>query len=178
MFVNGPGDHGSTSGRVIPKTQKRLLDSSLLNTQHHKVCIKEKIVCSTRINECIFFAHKIFSHPIGFMILWSHDLKNDSDTKRISLIITCFIFYLNMLLPCKSHSHVIWSNLNVRICKENIDLSPILGPQIPKPISQCYTIPHCFNPHGDMMCFILVSIPKLSWAEIRIEAKLFNKACY
>ena len=32
MFANGPGDRGSILVRVIPKTQKIVLDSSLLNT--------------------------------------------------------------------------------------------------------------------------------------------------
>ena len=33
VFANGPGDLGSIPGRVIPKTQKMVLDASLLNTQ-------------------------------------------------------------------------------------------------------------------------------------------------
>ena len=36
VFANGPG-------RVIPKTQKMVLDASLLNTQHYKVWIKGKV---------------------------------------------------------------------------------------------------------------------------------------
>ena len=43
MFANGPGDLGSIPGRVIPKTQKMVLDASLLNTQHYKVWIKGKV---------------------------------------------------------------------------------------------------------------------------------------
>ena len=43
VFVNGPGDLGSIPGRVIPKTQKMVLDASLLNTQHYKVRIKGKV---------------------------------------------------------------------------------------------------------------------------------------
>ena len=39
----GPGDLGSLPGRVIPKTQKMVLDASLLNTQHYKVWIKGKV---------------------------------------------------------------------------------------------------------------------------------------
>ena len=35
VFANGPGDLGSIPGRVIPKTQKMVLDASLLNTQHY-----------------------------------------------------------------------------------------------------------------------------------------------
>ena len=40
VFANGPGDLGSIPGRVIPKTLKILLDTSLPNTQHYKVRIK------------------------------------------------------------------------------------------------------------------------------------------
>ena len=38
VFANGPGDRG----RVIPKTQKMVLNAALLNTQHYKVEIKGK----------------------------------------------------------------------------------------------------------------------------------------
>ena len=43
VFVNDPGDQGSIPGRVIPKTQKMVLDSALLSTQHYKVRIKGKV---------------------------------------------------------------------------------------------------------------------------------------
>ena len=43
VFANGPGDLGSIPGRVIPKTQKMVLDASLLNIQHYKVRIKGKV---------------------------------------------------------------------------------------------------------------------------------------
>ena len=43
VFANGPGDLGSIPGRVIPKTQKMVLDTSLLSTQHYKVRIKGKV---------------------------------------------------------------------------------------------------------------------------------------
>ena len=43
MFANGPGDWESVPGRVIPKTQKMVLDSALFNTQHYKVRIKGKV---------------------------------------------------------------------------------------------------------------------------------------
>ena len=33
VFANGPGDLGSVPGRVISKTFKIVLDTSLLNTQ-------------------------------------------------------------------------------------------------------------------------------------------------
>ena len=36
VFANGRGDLGSIPGRVIPKTLKMELDTTLLNTQHYK----------------------------------------------------------------------------------------------------------------------------------------------
>ena len=43
VFANGPGDLGSIPGRVIPKTLKMELDTTLLNTQHYKVRLKGKV---------------------------------------------------------------------------------------------------------------------------------------
>ena len=43
VFANGLGDWGSIQSRVIPKTQKIVLDAALLNTQHYKVRIKGKV---------------------------------------------------------------------------------------------------------------------------------------
>ena len=40
MFDNSLGDLGSIPDRVIPKTLKMVLDTSLLNTQQYKVRIK------------------------------------------------------------------------------------------------------------------------------------------
>ena len=42
VFANGPGDLGLIPVRVIPKTLKMVLDTSLLNTQQYKVRIKGK----------------------------------------------------------------------------------------------------------------------------------------
>ena len=43
VFANGPRDLGSIPGRVIPKTLKMVLDTSLLNIWQYKVCIKGKV---------------------------------------------------------------------------------------------------------------------------------------
>ena len=43
VFTNGPGHHVLIPGRVIPKTQKTILDAPLLNTQYYKVRIKGKV---------------------------------------------------------------------------------------------------------------------------------------
>ena len=42
VFSTGPGDLGLIEGRVIPKTLKMVLDTTLLNTQQYKVRIKGK----------------------------------------------------------------------------------------------------------------------------------------
>ena len=43
VFASGLEDLGSIPGRVIPKTLKIVLDTSLLNTQQYKVSIKGKV---------------------------------------------------------------------------------------------------------------------------------------
>ena len=43
VFANGQGELGSIHGRVIPKTQKMVLDAALLNILHYKVRIKDKV---------------------------------------------------------------------------------------------------------------------------------------
>ena len=52
-FANGPEDRGSTPGEVIPKTQKTVLEASLLNTQHYKVWIKGKVEQSREWNRAL-----------------------------------------------------------------------------------------------------------------------------
>ena len=53
MFASGPGDLGSIPGRVIPKTLKIVLDTSLLNTQHYKVRIKGKVEQSREMSSAL-----------------------------------------------------------------------------------------------------------------------------
>ena len=43
VFAIDPGDLCSIPGRVIPKTLKMVLDTSLLNTRQYKVRIKGKM---------------------------------------------------------------------------------------------------------------------------------------
>ena len=43
MFANSLEDWGSIPDRVIPKTQKMVLDATLINTQHYKLKIKSKV---------------------------------------------------------------------------------------------------------------------------------------
>ena len=42
-FAYGSGDLGSIPSQVIPKTQKMVIDAALLNTQHSKLRIKNKV---------------------------------------------------------------------------------------------------------------------------------------
>ena len=53
VFTNSPGDMGSILGRVIPKTLKMVLDTSLLNTQQYKLRIKGKVVQSRKRNSAL-----------------------------------------------------------------------------------------------------------------------------
>ena len=43
VFADGPEDQGSIPGQVIPKSQKMVLNATLLNSQHYKVRIKGKV---------------------------------------------------------------------------------------------------------------------------------------
>ena len=55
VFANCPGNLGSIPGRVIPKTQKMVLDASLLNTQHYKVRIKGEVEQSREKSSALYF---------------------------------------------------------------------------------------------------------------------------
>ena len=43
VLANSPGDQGPIPGQVITKAQKIVLDTSLINTQHYKLRIKDKV---------------------------------------------------------------------------------------------------------------------------------------
>ena len=43
VFANGPGDLGSIPRRIIPKTLKMVLDTSLLNTLEYELRIDDKV---------------------------------------------------------------------------------------------------------------------------------------
>ena len=55
VFASGPGDRGSNPGRVIPKTQKMVLDAALLSTQHYKVRIKSKVKQSRECSRALLY---------------------------------------------------------------------------------------------------------------------------
>ena len=55
MFAYGPGDRDLIPGRVIPKTQKMVLDAALLNTQHLKVMINGKVEQSRKWSSALSY---------------------------------------------------------------------------------------------------------------------------
>ena len=66
MFTYGLGDRSSIPGRVIPKTFKIVLDTSLFNTQQYKVRIKGKVGQSlgvVSIEKGAFWSRSLFTPP-------------------------------------------------------------------------------------------------------------------
>ena len=55
VFASGPEDRSSIPGRVIPKTQKMVLDAALLYTQHYKVRIKGKVEQSREWSSALLY---------------------------------------------------------------------------------------------------------------------------
>ena len=55
LFANSPRDRGSIPGRVIPKTQKMVLDATIHSTQDYKVSIKSKVDQSTEKSSSLPF---------------------------------------------------------------------------------------------------------------------------
>ena len=56
VFANGPLHRSSIPGRVIPKTLKMVLDTSLLNLPQYKVIIKGKVEQSWERSSALAYA--------------------------------------------------------------------------------------------------------------------------
>ena len=56
IFTSSLDGRGSIPGRIIPKTQKMLLDASLLNSQHYKEEIKGKVEQSMERNGILSYS--------------------------------------------------------------------------------------------------------------------------
>ena len=67
-FANGSGNRSSIPGQVIPKTQKIVPDAALLNTQHYKVRIKDKVEQSREWSNALLYTYRKGS-------LWSPSTK-------------------------------------------------------------------------------------------------------
>ena len=55
VFPNGPGDLGSIPRRVIPKSLKMVLGTSMLKTQQYKVCIEGKVEQSRERSNALLY---------------------------------------------------------------------------------------------------------------------------
>ena len=55
LFANDPGDWCSIPGWVLPKNRKIVLNFSLLNTQHYKICIKGKVEQSRERSRALLY---------------------------------------------------------------------------------------------------------------------------
>ena len=79
VFANGPGDQGSIPGRVISKTQKMVLDASLLKTQHYRIRFKGKMEQSRERSGAqlgvIAIEKEVFGSPPTKVTKYLHGLK-------------------------------------------------------------------------------------------------------
>ena len=89
VFTNGLGDRGSIPGRVIPKTQKIVLDAALLST---KVTIKSKVEQSRKWRCALLF---ISGHP--------RRLLHYSSYNFLFLFLLSFLFSSSMFFSLLSH---------------------------------------------------------------------------
>ena len=113
MFANGSRDQGSIPGRVILKTQKMVLDASLLNTQHYNVWIKCKVEQSRERSSAlplhlsaVAIEKGAFRSPstkvANLLTLWD---------KNVAIISTCLGLIIllrvsNIYIPTRSASHM------------------------------------------------------------------------
>ena len=74
VFTNGPGDWDSIPGRVVPKTQKMVFDTVLLNTQQVKVRIKGKVKQSRE-----------WSSTLSYTSVWQLLKREPSDHPRLKV---------------------------------------------------------------------------------------------
>ena len=73
VFANGPGDLDSIPGRVIPKTLKTVLDTSLLNTQQYKGKVEQTKERSSTLSYTSVY-QLLKREPSGHPRLWSPTL--------------------------------------------------------------------------------------------------------
>ena len=96
VFADGPGDWGLIPGRVIPKTQKMLLDTSLLKSQHYKVRIKgKKKQYRERSRVSLSPAHRCCSN-------WKGCLQVALDY-GLQLYLLCIYIYIYIYISLNSH---------------------------------------------------------------------------
>ena len=121
VFANGPGHWGSIPGHVIPRTQKIVLEASLLNTQHYKIWMKGKMKQSREKSNALPYTlvKKLLKRePLGHPQLQSPTLLNlygfkvlRSNIKDLYTIIwhQVIIPFWSSLFICSLHSYMISS---------------------------------------------------------------------
>ena len=85
VFANGPGDLGSIPCRVLPKTLKMVLDTSLFNTQQYKVRIKGKVEQSRERSSVLPLHFNVVAIEKG--AFWSSSTTVDNFTFYIIIYI-------------------------------------------------------------------------------------------
>ena len=90
VFANGLGDLGSIPGRVIPKTFKMVLDTSLRNNQQYKVRIKGKVEQSRRSSA--------LSYNLGIVAIEKKAIGSPSTSCQFYLPLNRFEFRVFFLL--------------------------------------------------------------------------------
>ena len=105
VFTNGPRDWGSIPNRVKPKTQKMVLDTTLLNTQHDKVRIKGKVEqsrerCSVLpyTSMCSYWKGSFWIIPdwgcqLYFLYMYIHTTYKGWYSIKINQLWSLFFFY-------------------------------------------------------------------------------------
>ena len=82
VFANGPGDRGSIPGRIIPKTQKMVLDAALFNTQHYKIKIKGKVEQSREWSSALLYTSCVVAIEKGAFVSASTQVANSTYMER------------------------------------------------------------------------------------------------
>ena len=118
VFANGAGDQGSIPGRVIPKTQKIVLDASLLNTQHYKVRNKGKVEqsregvalsptlrCSSyrkgSLRVTLDFGHQIY------LLIWYQVILSNTDNLKTVLWFQVFLSNTNNYIVSSKYFYLL-----------------------------------------------------------------------
>ena len=116
VFSNGPGDLGSISGRVIPKTLKMVLDTSLLSTQHYKVRIKGKVEKSGERSSALPYTSvwKLLKREPSGRPLYLLTLS----TIPLGLLPSCFCYYLWLFPQINTKLHLVGrlNSLSSKLC--------------------------------------------------------------
>ena len=98
VFANGPGDLGSIPGRVIPKTQKMVVDASCLTL--YKVLIKGKVEQSREKSSAPLH--------LGVVAIEKGASGTSSTTVANFYYFSLFFYAVNWLFPFPQFTNDIW----------------------------------------------------------------------